>query len=339
MEDLTKVHSTQGASKAADSAGEAFKAVDFMAVARPAAEVTDSATVHGRGSSQYEEEIMNDRSVRLEHRMQRGFAATVIFALLAAGYAHVCRGEQMDKMTFSSPEAASHALYLAVESDNEQTITSILGADEELVFLDDNAQNARDRERFAQKYREMHRLVREPDATTVLYIGAENWPFPIPLVTSHGAWHFDAKAGMREVLFRRIGENELSTIQACHALVIAQKEPRLRAGDASPPVPPALVINAGNDGVVIPFHGYYFRVLESPAKGAPIDVHHVSDRKAPDSKFALLAYPADYRVTGVMTYLVDQDDVVYEKDLGRNTLSIAKRMTGYYRDSTWHPAQ
>jgi hypothetical protein len=287
---------------------------------------------------------MGDTSVEVGTRPQRGFAAGVmfaIFALLAAGYAQVCRGEQVEKMTFSSPEAASHALYLAVEGDNEETMTSILGAGKELVSLDDKAQDTQDRERFAQKYREMHRLVREPDGTTVLYIGAENWPFPIPLVSSHGAWHFDAKAGMQEVLFRRIGENEASTLQACHALMTSEREHWGHAGDVSTPAPalPALTVNAGNDGVVIPFHGYYFRMLSSPAKGATIYVHRVSGGKTPDSKFAFVAYPADYRATGVMTYLVDQDDVVYEKDLGPNTVSIAKRMTGYQRNSTWHRAE
>ena len=87
-------------------------------------------------------------------------------------------------------------------------MTEILGAGKELVSSDDDVQDKSERERFTRKYQEMHRLVREPDATTVLYIGAENWPFPIPLVSTDGAWSFDAKAGMEEVLFRRIGENE-----------------------------------------------------------------------------------------------------------------------------------
>jgi hypothetical protein len=186
----------------------------------------------------------------------------------------------------------------------------------------------------------MHRLVREPDATTILYIGAENWPFPIPLVSEEGAWHFDPKAGMEEVLFRRIGENELTTIQACHALVAAETEPKQPQVDTSAQAIRSLLVNAGKGGPVVPFHGYYFRTLVSRGTGAAtIATSHVSDRKTPGSRLAWVAYPARYRATGVMTYLVSQDDVVYEKDLGPNTVQLAKGMTEYHPDSTWHPAQ
>ena len=170
---------------------------------------------------------MRDTNSRFEKLPGRGFAATVAFAtftLLLAGYAQACLGQQPDAKPFSSAEEASHALYLAVQSDNEEAMTTILGAGKELVSLDDKVQDKLERERFIRKYREMHRLVREPDATTVLYIGVENWPFPIPMVSENGVWHFDAKIGMEEVLFRRIGENEVTAIEACHALVAAEKE-------------------------------------------------------------------------------------------------------------------
>lgn len=309
---------------------------------RTAAGVTGSAMVHDRvhdrGTSEYGEEIMDNTSIKSENRTACGSAAIVMFALLAGGCAHVCRGEQAEEMRFSSPEAASHALYLAVHSDNAEAVTSILGTGKGLVSLDDNAQDARDRDRFAQKFRQMHRLVRETDASTVLYVGAENWPFPFPLVFNHGAWHFDAKAGVQEALFRRIGENEARTIQACRTLIMAERQ-RRTADDVSAPALLDLLAKAGNDGVVIPFHGYYFRTLAGRTKSAPMQVHPVSDRRTPDSHFAFVAYPAEYRVTGVMTYAVNEDYVVYEKDLGANTVSIAKRMTGSYRDPTWHLAQ
>ena len=129
-------------------------------------------------------------------------------------------------------------------------------------------QDKLERERFTRKYQEMHRLVREPDATTVLYIGAENWPFPIPLVSTNGAWQFDAEAGMQEVLFRRIGENEVTAIQACHALVAAEKERKRATAIRSTQAIRALLVNAGDDGPVVPFHGYYFRILANQGKSA-----------------------------------------------------------------------
>jgi DUF2950 family protein len=289
-----------------------------------------------------ETEIMRDRTIRFEEMPGRGFAAKVafaIFALLLAGYAQAGLAQPPGKKTFSSPEEASHALYLAIRDDNEEAMTEILGAGKELVSLDDTVQDKLDRERFTRKYQEMHRLVQEPDATTVLYIGAENWPFPIPLVSSDGEWYFDAKAGMEEVLFRRIGENELAAIQACHALVVAEEEHKGLEEHPSTQAIRALLVNAGTDGPVVPFHGYYFRILANQGKSAATGARSRIDRKTPGSRFAFVAYPAKYRSTGVVTYVVSDDDVVYEKDLGPTTVQVAKRMSGYKPDSTWHPAE
>lgn len=282
--------------------------------------------------------MMRDTRIRFEQLAGRRLAATVAlaFALLLAGYAQLCRAEQPNKETFTSAEKASQALYLAVQNDNEEAITRILGADRELVFSDDAAQDKVERERFIQKYREMHRLVREPDATVVLHIGAENWPFPVPIEARNGGWQFDAEAGMAEVLFRRIGENEETAIQGCHALATAEKERKRSDGDPSIRSIRALLVNAGDNGPVVPFQGYYFRSLGSQGKPA---ASQTSNRKTSASRFAFVAYPADYRSTGVMTYLINQDGVVYEKDLGPNTVQLAKAMTRYQRDSTWHPAE
>jgi Protein of unknown function (DUF2950) len=293
-------------------------------------------------TSDMEKEIMRDTNIRFEKLLGRGFAATVAFAtfaLLLAGCAQVCLAQQPGTKPFSSAEEASHALYLAVQSDNEEAMTKILGAGKELVSLDDKVQDKLERERFTRKYQEMHRLVREPDATTVLYIGAENWPFPIPLVSENGAWHFDAKIGMEEVLFRRIGENEVTAIEACHTLVAAEKEHKRLMDHPSRQAIRALLVKAGNDGAVVPFHGYYFQILMSQGKNVTSGTRQVSNRKTPGGRFAFVAYPAEYRSTGAMTYLVNQDDVVYEKDLGPDTVQVAKGMTKYNPDSTWHPAE
>ncbi len=159
-----------------------------------------------------------------------------------------------------------------------------------------------DRQRFLEKFREMHRLACEPEGT-VLYVGAENWPFPIPLTSKDGAWSFDTEAGMNEILFRRIGANESAAIDICHALARSDE-------DAA-----TFVENP------VPIDGYYFRAL--PARGEPA---------------SFMAYPAEYGSSGVMTFVVDHD-VVYERDQGPRTANAAKSMTRYKPDSTWHALQ
>jgi hypothetical protein len=290
-----------------------------------------------------ETEIMCDTNIRFQKLPGRRFAATIafaIFALLLAGYAQVCLAQQPGRETFSSAQEASRALYLAVRDNNEEAIAKIVGAGSELVSSANKGQDKLDREQFARKYQEMHRLVREPDATTILYIGAENWPFPVPLVSENGGWRFDAKAGMEEVLFRRIGQDEVTAIQACHALVAAEKEHKPLAGNPSTEDIRGLLVHAGKNGPLVPFHGYYFHILMNPEENAATGATgQSSDHKTSDSRFAVVAYPAQYGSTGVMTYLVNQDNVVYEKNLGPNTVQIAKGMTEYNPDSTWHPAE
>jgi hypothetical protein len=213
-----------------------------------------------------------------------GTLALLILAAPASG-----AGQKL----YSSAEQAAQALFLAVQSGDEQAVSQILGGDKELFTMDDKNQDDLDRQQFLEKYREMHRLVREPGGT-VLYVGAENWPFPLPLNSKNGAWSFDARAGKREVLYRRIGANESIAIDLCSAL--ARQDDR----DAA-----ALLGNP------IPLHGYYFRA------------------RAP----YFIAYPADYRSSGVMTFIVGRDGVVYERDLGPRTAKVATEMKP---DSSWH---
>ena len=197
----------------------------------------------------------------------------------------------------------------------------------ELASSHDDDQDKADREVFVQKYQEMHRLCREADGSMTLTIGAENWPFPVPLVEKNGAWRFDPMAGAKEVTFRRIGNNELTAIATCHEFVAAEKQYR------ASPTPPDLTVNsitsliakvadgsAAGDRVLS--DGYYFRSLATNSAG----------------KFALIAYPADYRSSGVMTFIVTSKDVVYEKDLGSNTSAVAGAMAEFHKDATWRVA-
>src|ERR1700723_1259661 len=152
-------------------------------------------------------------------------ALTAVAILLTLCFSSRSVAQQPGQKTFSSADDASSALVTAAQSNDEKAMLSILGPDgKQIVSSGDDAEDAQSRANFVQKYQEMHRLVKEPDGTTTLYIGAENWPTPIPLVNKAGKWYFDTDAAKKEILFRRIGQNELSAIRVCEELVAAQKE-------------------------------------------------------------------------------------------------------------------
>src|ERR1700756_2549421 len=154
--------------------------------------------------------------------------ATGLFVALALGYPQVGLAASSKQTTFPSAEAASRALFLAVQHDDKQALTNIVGAGDELLSSNDAVQDRLDRQQFIQKYQEMHRLAGGPNEETTLYIGAENWPFPIPLVSTDGVWRFDPDAGQEEILVRQIGENELTTIETCRDLIRAKDQPVTR---------------------------------------------------------------------------------------------------------------
>jgi len=245
--------------------------------------------------------------------------AFAIGALLLAAYAPLSVAAKSNQPTYSSAEEAGHALFLAVQNHDGRAVGEILQAGPSPLSADEDLQDRLDRERFAQKYREMHRFTRQADGGMVLYIGAENWPFPIPLVSRNGAWRFDSDAGAHEVRYRRIGENELTAIALCQALVA----PSHPGADGATDGPTAAVLAAAKSGGrPVAFHGYYFRTLMGSGNSV-----------------AALAYPVAYRSSGVMTFAVDAGGGAYEKDLGANTAKIAGSMSGYRIDRTWTPAE
>jgi hypothetical protein len=236
--------------------------------------------------------------------------------------------------TFPSATDASQRLFQAVQDNQEQDITNILGGPSELASTRDDAQDKADRQLFVEKYREMHRLSREADGMVTLYIGAENWPFPIPLTEKNGAWHFNPDAGLKEVMFRRIGENEFTAIAICHQFVAEEKQYRANPNNANPTgsLPSTLVAMAAgktNSSEPVPFHGYHFQVLSTRATAG--------GGKA-NGGFVFVAYPAEYRSTGVMTFFVTGTGVVFEKDLGEKTPALANATATFHKDSSWRPA-
>jgi len=286
--------------------------------------------------------------------------------LLTACFPAFSLAQQRGQKTFSSPEEASNELVTAAQSNDEKAMLEILGAEgKEIISSGDEVEDAQNRANFVQKYREMHRLVKEPDGTTVLVIGAENWPTPIPLVNKGDSWYFDTDAGKKEILFRRIGRNELSTIRVCQEVVAAQKQYystqhneyaqqvfsdegqhnglywKAAEGEPQSPIGP-LVASAvaegypkGQNGPPIPYRGYLYRILNRQGKHAPGGAKsYIANGKMTEG-FAFIAYPAEYRSSGVMTFIVGTDGVVYQKDLGKKTEVLGKAMKEFNPDSSW----
>ena len=281
---------------------------------------------------------MRDTKFILETCSGRGITwmvALTVSAVLMLGCAQLSFAQESAPKTFSSAGEACHALYQAVESENEQAVEAILGAGKEVTSSSDPVEDKLEHERFSQKYEQMHRLVREPDGRTVLYIGAENWPFPVPLVSKNGAWSFDSEAGTQEIMFRTVGENEATAIQVCRALVTAENEhgTNVTGDDAVNHYAQALA-TAGTASA--PFHGYYFRmVTANPAAGS--SSYASSGKKT--GGLLLVAYPAEYRASGVMTFIVNQKGVVYEKDFGPDTEKVARDLNQRSHGSKWHVAE
>jgi hypothetical protein len=297
-------------------------------------------------------------------------ALAAIVILVTWCFSSPSAAQQAGQKTFSSPEDASMGLFTATQGNDEKAMLDILGADgKQIVSSGDETEDAQGRANFAKRYQEMHRLVKEPDGTTVLYIGAHNWPWPIPLVNKGNSWYFDTEAGKKEILYRRIGRNEISTIRVCQELVAAQKEFYAaqhneyaqkifsdegqhdglywKAADGEPqsPIGP-LVASAvaqgyakSQDGAPTPYRGYYYLILTRQGKNGPGGAKsYIVDGKMTGG-FAIVAYPAEYRSSGVMTFIVGADGVVYENDLGKKTEGLAKAMKEYNPNSSWQESE
>lgn len=309
----------------------------------------------------------------IESRPFARCAAAVLVALSLGCSSAPLFAQQPGQQTFASAEDACRALFDAMQAKDDQAPLSILGpAGKDVVSSGDPEEDEDARTSFVVKYQEMHRFVTEPNGTVTLVIGAENWPFPIPLVNNRGSWFFDTAAGKDEILFRRIGRNELAAMDALLQLVEAQKEYFARpladlpkqfaqklvsdegrhnglywygaSDEFDSPISPLIAyarqnLPADQVGEHVPFNGYMFRILASQGRHAPGGAkNYIVDGKM-TAGFAFVAYPVEYRSSGVMTFIVDESGTIYEKDLGPNTTKLAQAMRAYDPDSTWHQAQ
>jgi hypothetical protein len=273
---------------------------------------------------------------------------------------------------FASPEAAAAALVAAAEQFNVPELKAILGREgEALVSSKDTVADRNHATAFAAQAREHLRLEFDSTRTSaVLNVGAGDWPMPIPIVEADGKWYFEASAGAEEVLRRRIGQNELDAIALCRGYVEAQREyarvrhdgalvnqyaqrvistPGKRDGLAwraadgtwQGPVGEEIAryISEGYTQRTQPFHGYYFKILKGQGPAAPLGAMDFMVKGAMIGGFALVAAPADYGVTGIQTFIVSWEGVVYQKDLGDKTLEAFQALELYNPDSTWAPVE
>lgn len=306
-----------------------------------------------------------------ERFLALGASACLVLLLLLATQSLVTAQSTAGPRLFASPEQAAEALISAAEKFDGAELTSILGPDSYDIV--NTGEPVADREvatEFATKAREKMSIARDPryPGRVFINVGNDNWPFPIPLKKEGAKWRFDTAAGRQEIIYRRVGRNELDAIQICRGYVDAQNDYALTKHDGaevnqyaqriistpgkqdglawqSPDgtwggavsQKAALSIEKSYTGQVAPFHGYYFKILKGQGPAAPLGRLDYVINGAMIGGFALLAYPAQYKVTGVKSFIVSQDGVVYEKDLGADTLGVAKTIELFNPDKTWTP--
>jgi hypothetical protein len=304
------------------------------------------------------------RRRKISMRATNFLTILILASLLLPGIA-----QATDQKTFATPAQAVQALLKAAEDGNQDEMMAVLGDDgKDLVYSGDPVQDKNGMEGFVKSYKAKHAIVKQDENTRVLQVGAQDWQMPIPIVNDAGKWRFDTPAGRQELLYRRIGHNELGAIAACRGYIDAQKDYAATGHDDLPPGiyaqkfrsspgkqdglywetnegdPPSpagpLLAQASEEGYANeasaqPYHGYFYRLLKAQgaaAKGGAKS--YLTDGKLTGG-VALVAFPAQYKVSGVMTFIINQRGIVYQKDLGDNTTENAKAMTEYNTDSTW----
>ena len=314
---------------------------------------------------------MNYKGTKMSYRMLLILAlvCSLTTLTLAQSKPGKATANTSTQQTFATPQAAADALVKAAADYDVATLLQIFGPDgKDFVETADAVQDKNRAESFAELAKvntEVKLDVSDPNVARVI-VGDEGWPFPVPLVKRNGKWKFDSKAGRTEILYRRIGANELDAIQVCRGYVEAQHEYaqtihddsginqyaqkiistsgkqdglywRDTDGKSGGPIGEevAKAIEEGYSSKTQPYHGYYFKILKGQGPAAPNGAIDYVIQGVMIGGFALIAAPAEYRVTGVKTFIVNQDGIVHQKDLGPNTLDLAKKIEVYNPDKSW----
>ncbi len=319
------------------------------------------------------------------HCSKRGRIDCIVFVMfIAAMTIIVCyqsgAAADLKQRTFKSPDEAVKTLIESIRAKDAKELLAIFGpSGKEIISSGDNVVDREMGERFVKAYEEANKMVSESATKIVLYVGKDDFPFPIPVVKKGEVWLFDTRAGKEEILSRRIGRNELSAIQVCLAYVDGQREFARRSqgsglmeyaqrfgsspgernglyweakeGERLSPLGP-LVAEAVKEGykkredgkqakgqTLTPYHGYYYKILKAQGKNASGGAYDYVVRGKMIGGFALVAYPAEYGVSGVMTFVVNHEGVVYEKDLGNATEKLSNSMKTFDPDRTWRKVE
>lgn len=280
--------------------------------------------------------------------------------------------QKADQESFSSPQEAVNALVQAMKASDKGRVMVILGPGvRDIIASGDETADREGREQFLRYYEEKNGFEKISDEREILTVGKENWPFPIPLIKKDARWVFNTEEGKEEIINRRIGRSELTAIGVCRSYVEAQREyaSKDRDGDGILEYAQKLMSTEGekdglyweakeeeekspfgplvaqaaqegykaarNSGTRAPYRGYFYKILKSQGKSAPGGIISYLVKKDMVKGFALLAYPAGYGTSGIMTFMVNQDGIVYEKDLGKDTEKIAQGMKVYDPDKSW----
>ena len=304
------------------------------------------------------------------HNWRERLLGTILSLALIA-MAPVAQAATAAQKSFASPETGITALVEAVKANDQPMLRGILGPHgKKLISSGDTVADQQSREAFIKAYNEANKLVFEGETQAVLVIGQDEWPMPIPLVKSPAGWRFNSPQGEKEILTRRIGRNELAAIQVCLAIVDAAHEYAALDvdGDRIPEYAPQFVSTPGkHDGLywqtkeneppsplgpllaaatregytdsvskpLAPYHGYFYRILTKQGNDAPGGAQDYLIKGHMIGGFAVIAYPARYGISGVMSFMVNHDGVVYEQNLGKNTTAIASKMTTFNPDASW----
>jgi len=311
-------------------------------------------------------------SGRSSFALRRFFRATV---LGSAAFLLGCAGaDRTDQRGFKTPEEGAAALVASLESGNIEELKAILGPEgDEIISSGDPVSDQAEKKKFVERFREQSRIERLSDEAAFVHVGSQDWPMPIPLVKFDGEWIFDTESGKEVIIDRRIGKNELNAIQVCLAYADAQEEywredrdgdgileysqkfrsePGKRDGlywptaEGEPPSPlGVLAAEAAEEGYraskdagrSTPFHGYFYRILTAQGPQAKSGAYDYVVNGSMVGGFALIAIPAEYGASGIMSFLVNHEGTVYEKDLGEKAPSEAAEIKTFDPDKTWSP--
>ncbi len=292
--------------------------------------------------------------------------------LVMAAMIHPVLAQQTEQKTFATPEDALNDLIGAAAANNSGELLAIFGPEgKDLVLTGNEGEDAWHRRRFVRASEELKRIEYDSENRAILHFGREDWPLPIPLIKKGNVWIFDTKSGKEEILNRRIGRNELRAIDVCKEYPAVQREYASKDRDGTGVLKYAkkIVSSSGKQdglfwiagegqerspfgpfiaeaaveqgsgksgsGMPMPYHGYFYRILKSQGKSAPGGAYKYVINNNMVAGFALVAFPADYGTTGIMTFIVNQNGQVYQKDLGKKTNRVARSMKQFNPDSTW----